>query len=318
MDSLGLFLQLTVELGTPFLLATLGGIMCEKVGNLNLGIEGMMMLGAFFGFMTSYNTLNPLAGVAMAALGGTFGALIYSIITVTMKGNQTVTGFTITIFGTGLANFAGKKYQSFILDNKITGPLGAKEIPGLSRIPVFGKMLFSQSILVYVSLIAAIVLFVYYKKTRVGLATRMVGENPASADASGINIDLYKYVNILIGGALCGLAGGYLPMVYIPYWQDNITGGMGWIAVALIIFSTWNPIKAIFSCYLFGALKVLVIRFQDVSFSIFGQKVLLSSQIMDMLPYLLTILVLVFSAATAKKRFVGPAGVGRSYYRENR
>lgn len=318
MNDLALFLQLSVQLATPFLLATLGGILCEKVGHLNLGIEGMMMLGALSGFITSYNTTNPFLGIVMAAIGGVLGSLIYAFITVTLKGNQTVTGFAITTFGVGFANFAGMKYQSFILPPEITGALGTKELPGLSHIPIFGKMIFSQSPLVYFSIIIAVVLFLYFKKTRFGLAARIVGESPSTADAVGINVDLYKYVHILVGGALCGLAGGYLSMVYVPYWQNDITAGIGWIAVALIIFSAWNPVRAIFSCYLFGILKGLAIKYQGTSLAIGGLELSLSSQIMDMMPYVLTIVVLVITAVSSKNKSVGPASVGRSYFGEDR
>lgn len=318
MNDLALFLQLSVQLGTPFLLATLGGIMSEKVGHLNLGIEGMMMLGAFFGFVAGFLSHNPALAVLAAAAGGAFGALIYAIITVTLKGNQIVTGFALTIFGTGLANFLGKRYSSQIMDSTVTSVLGTHSIPGLSKIPVLGMVLFSQSLFVYFSIVIAISMLFYYQKTRFGLAARMVGENPGTADASGIDVDRYKYIHIIIGGALCGIGGAYLSLVYVPYWQDNITAGIGWIAVALVIFSGWNPVKAIFGCYLFGILKGMSLKFQGVSFSVFGLKISLASQVMDMMPYILTVVVLLFAAISAKNRSVGPASVGKSYFREDR
>ena len=207
MNTVALFLQLSIQLGTPFLLGTLGGILCEKVGNLNLGIEGMMMLGALSGFAAGFHTHSAALAVLVAMAGGVIGALIYALITVTLKGNQTVTGFAMTIFGTGFANFMGKRYSSQIMDSGVTAALGTHTIPGLSKIPVLGTALFSQSLFVYVSILLAIAMCFYYKKTRFGLAARMVGESPATADASGINVDAYKYVHILLGGALCGLGG---------------------------------------------------------------------------------------------------------------
>ena len=318
MNAVALFLQLSVQLGTPFLLATLGGIMCEKVGNLNLGIEGMMMMGAFFGFQCAYLSSNPAVGVLMAAIGGVIGAVIYAVITVTLKGNQTVTGFALATFGAGLANFLGKKYLSTILSSDITGPLGTRAIPALSRIPILGTMIFSQSVLVYISIGLAIVMLIYFKRTKFGLSARMIGENPATADASGIHVDRYKYIHIAIGGALCGLGGGYLSLVYVPYWQDNITAGMGWIAVALVIFSAWDPVRAIFGCYFFGVLKALAIKFQGVTIGTGAAQITVSSQIMDMLPYISTVVVLVISAIVSKQRGVGPAAVGQPYYREDR
>ena len=318
MNELALFLQLSVQLGTPFLFGTLGGILCEKVGNMNLGIEGMMMMGAFFGFVSGFTTTSPVVAVLAAMVGGALGALIYAVITVTLKGNQTVTGFALTIFGTGLANFLGKPYSSQIQNSDITTALGTHAIPGLNKIPVLGTALFSQSLFVYFSIILAIGLLFYYKKSRFGLAARMVGESPATADASGINVDLYKYVHILLGGAVCGLGGAYLSLVYVPYWQDNITAGIGWIAVALVIFSGWNPVKAVFGCYLFGILKALAVKFQGVTISLAGLDIPVATQVMDMIPYILTVVVLVFSAATSKSASVGPASIGKSYFREDR
>lgn len=318
MNDLALFLQLSVQLGTPFLLATLGGIMSEKAGHLNLGIEGMMMLGSFFGFMAGIRTESPLLAVLAAAAGGAFGALIYAVITVSLKGNQTVTGFALTIFGTGFANFLGKAYSGQMMSGAVTSALGTHKIPGLSGIPVLGTAIFSQSLFVYFSLLAAVAMWVYYQKTSLGLAVRMVGENPGAADASGIHVNLYKYIHVILGGALCGLAGAYLSLVYVPYWQDNITAGIGWIAVALIIFSAWSPIRAIFGCYLFGILKGMALKFQGVTVSVFGLNLSLASQVMDMMPYILTVLVLLITAISAKNRSVGPASVGKSYFREDR
>lgn len=318
MEAWALFLQLSIQMGTPFLLATLGGILCEKAGNLNLGIEGMMMMGAYSGFIATFNSGNVLLGVPAALLGGALGALIYAIITVTFKGNQVVTGFALTTFGTGIANFLGKPHSSAFLNPSVTAPLGVKPIPLLSKIPFVGTVLFSQSVLVYVSVILAVLIYVYLKYTRFGLALRMVGEDSATADASGVNVDLYKYVHIVLGGALCGLAGGYISMVYVPTWQDNITAGIGWIAVGLIVFSSWNSLKAIGACYLFGILKALPIKFQTFSFTVLGLHVSVASQVLDMLPYILSIVVLVIAAITSKNRSVGPGRLGMPYFREDR
>lgn len=318
MEGLALFLQLSIQMGTPFLLATLGGIICEKVGHLNLGIEGMMMMGAFAGFVVTNNVGNCWLGLIAACLGGALGALIYAVICVTLKGNQTVTGFALATFGAGLANFVGREYTSVILSNEVIAPLGVKVIPGLSKIPVLGTALFSQNVLVYVSIVLAVLIYLYFRYTRQGLAARMVGEDPATADASGVNVDRVKYVHILLGGALCGLGGAYVSVVYVPYWQDNITAGMGWIAVGLIVFSAWNSLRAIAGCYLFGVLKTFAIKFQGASFTVLGLQISVASQFLDMLPYLLTIIVLVIAAVTNKNRSVGPGAIGRPYFREDR
>ena len=318
MDGFALFLQLAIQMGTPFLLATLGGIICEKSGHLNLGIEGMMMMGAYAGFIAALKTSSAIVGAGAALLCGALGAFIYAFITITLKGNQVVTGFALATFGTGIANFLGKPYTATILPPEVTATLGVKELPLLKNIPFLGTVLFRQDVLVYASLLLAVVMFVYIKYTRFGLALRMVGEDTSTADASGVNVTRYKYVHVCIGGALCGLAGGYLSLVYVPYWQDNITAGMGWIAVGLIVFSAWNPLKAVGACWLFGILKALAIKFQSFSFTVFGINVTVASQILDMLPYILSIVVLVIAAITSRNRSVGPGRLGMPYFREDR
>lgn len=312
-----LFFQLSIQIGTPLLFATLGGILNEKVGHLNLGLEGLMLLGASFGFSAAYYTGNPLLAILAAGTAGLVGGLIYAVITVTLKGDQTVTGFTITIFGAGVSSLAGKSLSNLILPETFTRAMGKVEIPILKDIPFLGTALFTQSPYVHLGIVLAIVLFIYMRKTRFGLAMRMVGENPSAADASGIPVTLYKYVHILAGGFLAGLGGAYLSLVYVPRWQDNITAGMGWIAVALIIFSSWNPLKAIFGAYFFGVLKGLSIKFQGIHFELLGAQFSISTQIMDMLPYVMTILVLLFTTIR-HKRSQAPASLGKPYFREER
>ncbi|MBQ8508001.1 MAG: ABC transporter permease [Clostridia bacterium] len=318
MNEWALFFQLAIQIGTPFLFATLGGILNEKVGHLNLGLEGMMLMGASFGFTVAYYTGSPLLAILTAGVAGMIGALIYAVVTVTLKGDQTVTGFTITIFGTGLANFFGQSLTGLILPPEFTEAVGTVAIPLLKDIPFLGTALFTQSPYVYMGIILAVLLMVYMKKTRFGLAMRMVGENPAAADASGIPVDLYKYTHIMAGGFLTGLGGAYLSLVYVSRWMENITAGMGWIAVALIIFSTWNPMKAILGAYLFGILKGLSIKFQGIEFSVLGLELSISSQIMDMLPYVMTVLVLVFTTIRHKHGSQAPAALGKPYFREER
>jgi len=316
--SVAAFLATSVMAGTPILLATLGGIMNERVGHLNLGIEGMMLLGAVAGFSVGCSTGNPLIAVLAAGLAGVLGALIYAIITVTLKGNHVVTGLALTIFGTGIANFYGQKLAHLYLPTSVTAPLSAQPIPILKDIPILGTMLFSQSIYIYASIILAILIYVFYKRTSIGLNAKSVGENPAAADASGVKVDLYKYLSILASGFLCGIAGSYFSLVFLTSWQNNITAGTGWIAVALIIFCTWNPLKAIFGAYLFGALIGLGLMLQNTNMSLFGMKINLSSQILSMLPYIMTIVVLVFITMRKRKGNQPPAWLGNAYFREDR
>lgn len=318
MESLALFLQTAVQMGTHILLATLGGILCEKIGNTNLGIEGMMLMGASVGFSIALSTANPALAVLAAGCAGAVGAFIYAVITVTLRGNQVVTGLVLTIFGTGVSGFIGKSISGKALPEAVSNTFAPISIPYLSDIPVIGKCLFEQSIYIYFGIIAAIIMYFYFKHTQTGLNARSVGENPGAADAAGINVNLYKYVHISLGGFLCGVGGAYLSLVFVPRWQESITAGAGWIAVALVIFSTWNPLKAILASYAFGALKGIGFKFQNIDWTLFGKKVVLSPQLLDMIPYLATIIVLVLITLRKKKEYQSPQGLGNPYFREER
>jgi simple sugar transport system permease protein len=305
-------------MGTHILFAVLGGILCEKAGNMNLGIEGMMLLGASIGFSAALATANPLAAVAAAGMAGAVGALIYGIITVSLRGNQVVTGLILTIFGGGVSGFLGKDLSGRALPEAVSRAFAPVSVPLLHRIPVLGRVFFVQSPYVLAGMILAVLLSIYFRYTRIGLNARSVGENPAVADASGIPVNLYKYIHIVAGGFLCGAGGAYLSLVFVPRWQENITAGAGWIAVALIIFSTWNPLRAIFAAYLFGALKGLGFKFQNAGLVLFGKKIVFSPQLLDMLPYIATILVLIIITRRKKKEYQPPAGLGTPYFREER
>ena len=311
LNEISLFLQTSVQMGTHILFAIVGGIICEKVGNMNLGIEGMMLMGAAVGYKVACSTANPLLTVLAAGAAGLVGALIYAFVTVTLRGNQVVTGLVLTIFGTGVAGFIGKEVSSLSIPAKVINAFKPYDIPVLCDIPIIGKALFSQGIYVQLAIITAILAYLYIRKTRFGLNMRAVGENPAAADASGINVTLYKYVHVLLGGFLCGVGGAYLSRAFLTTWQDNVTAGTGWIAVALVIFSTWNPLKAIFAAYLFGMLKGLNFKMQGWGFTI-------PSQILEMLPYVATIVVLIFITLRKKRENQPPKALGDPYFREER
>jgi simple sugar transport system permease protein len=316
--ALTLFLQTAVQMGTHILFAVLGGILSEKVGHMNLGIEGMMLLGASVGFSAALSTANPLAAVCAAGIAGAFGALIYGVITITLRGNQVVTGLILTIFGTGVSGFLGKQLSGKALPEPVSRAFEPVAVPLLHRIPVAGQIFFEQSPYVLAGMVLAVILFLYFKYTRAGVNVRAVGENPAVADASGIPVVLYKYVHVTLGGFFCGVGGAYLSLVFVPRWQENITAGAGWIAVALIIFSTWNPLRAIFAAYLFGALKGVGFKFQNIDLSILGHRIVFYPQILDMLPYIATIAVLIFITRRKKREYQAPAGLGTPYFREER
>ncbi|MDR1785886.1 MAG: ABC transporter permease [Spirochaetaceae bacterium] len=317
LESLSLFLQTSVQMGTHILFAVLGGILCEKVGNLNLGIEGMMLLGAASGFFAALTLANPLAAVLAAGLAGSAGALIYAFITVTLRGNQVVTGLVLTVFGAGVSGYMGKGLTGKALPEQVARALGPLKIPLVSRIPVLGPMIFSQNLYVYASVVLAVILWVYLTYTRKGLNARAVGENPGAADSSGISVSGYKYAHILLGGFLCGVGGSFLSLVLVPRWQENITAGAGWIAVALVIFSGWHPLKALGAAWLFGALKGVGFKFQSFNLTVLGRRIVFSPQILDMLPYIATVLALAFTAL-GKRKTQAPASLGTPYFREER
>ena len=305
------FLMAVMIAATPLLFATIGELLSEKAGNLNLGVEGMMLMGAVIGFRIGLITENPYLSILGALTAGAAGALIYAFLTVSLKTNQVVTGLTLTIFGTGFAGFVGRAVIGIPLPTSLRSFFLPIKIPVLSEIPAVGKMLFAQDIYVYLSYLCVIVVAIYLYKTRLGLNTRAVGENAAAADASGIPVNLYKYMNIIIGGALCGLGGGYMSLAMIPVWQENVTAGRGWIAVALVIFASWNPIKAVFGALLFGGLSILGYRLQSMGISV-------SQYLVDMIPYIATVLVVIISTRKNRKEDTGPADLSNAYFREER
>lgn len=299
-----------VTAGTPLLFATLGEIITEKVGQLNLGVEGMMLIGAVIGFGAALSTGNPVLGIIAGMIAGAGGALIFAFLTITLRANQIVSGLSLTIFGAGFSSFIGQKMVGQALSDSVRNSFKPIKIPLLGDIPVIGSAFFNQNILVYTGYIVAILLGIYMFKTRIGLNLRTVGENPGAADTAGINVTMYKYLHILLGGALCGIAGAYMSMVTVPSWQEGLTGGRGWIAVALVIFVTWNPYKAMLGAYFFGGLSILGLYLQSY--------VPIPQSIFDMLPYLATIIVLIMISLKKSKENQPPKALGEPYFREER
>jgi general nucleoside transport system permease protein len=274
-------------------------------------VEGMMLMGAVIGFSVGLATGNPALALFGAMIAGAAGALIFAFLTVTLRANQVVSGLSLTIFGTGFSSFMGQKLVGQAAPESIKAFFRPAKLPFLGDIPAIGQIVFQQDAFVYLGYLTAIVLGIYVYKTRIGLNMRTVGENPAAADASGININLYKYAHILLGGALCGLAGAYLSLVYVPAWQDNVTSGRGWIAVALVIFTTWSPYKALVGSYVFGGLDIVGFRLQKYNIKV-------SQYLIDMLPYIVTIAVLIIISMRKSKENAPPKGLGNAYFREDR
>ena len=302
MDTLIPILVAAVAAGTPMVFAALGELVTEKSGVLNLGVEGMMLMGAVTGFAVASQTGNPWVGALAGMVAGAAMALIFAVLTLNLMANQVASGLALTLFGVGLSAFLGKPYESVSLT---VAPPPA--IPLLSQIPVLGPMLFSYHVLVYVSwaLFAAIAWFMY--KSRAGLVLRSIGESPESAHAIGYPVIRIRYLATLFGGAMAGLGGAYLSEFYAPLWVEGMTAGRGWIALALVVFATWRPARVMIGAYLFGGVTIAQFFAQGAGISI-------ASQFLSSLPYLATIVVLVFiSRNLATIRLNAPVSLAKSY-----
>jgi len=302
MDHLIPILVAAVAAGTPMVFAALGELVTEKSGVLNLGVEGMMLMGAVTGFAVASQTGNPWLGAAAGMVAGAAMALIFAVLTLNLMANQVASGLALTLFGVGLSAFLGKPYESVSL---VVAPPPA--IPLLSQIPVVGPLLFNYHLLVYVSwaLFAAIAWFLY--KRRAGLVLRSIGESPESAHAIGYPVIRIRYLATLFGGAMAGLGGAYLSEFYAPLWVEGMTAGRGWIALALVVFATWRPARVMIGAYLFGGVTI-------AQFFAQGAGVSIPSQFLSSPPYLATIVVLVFiSRNIATIRLNAPVSLAKSY-----
>jgi len=275
---------------------------------MNLGIEGMMIIGAFFGFVVSYITKNPYLGFLAGMIAGGLASLIHAFITITLQGKQVVSGLALTIFGLGFTNFYGQKFVNLQLKvgfSKFAFPL-------LSKIPIIGPIFFKQDIIVYSSYILAIVMWYILYKTKSGVHLRATGENAVAADAMGVNVYATRYFWTFFGGLLAGAGGAYLTIGYAPFWLDGITAGRGWIAVALVIFAMWDPINAIFGAYLFGGLDSLQFLLQASGTTI-------PSSLLSMQPYLLTLVVVIIATLIVRFKHIGvPKELGLPFSREEK
>jgi ABC-type uncharacterized transport system permease subunit len=302
MDTLIPILVAAVAAGTPMVFAALGELITEKSGVLNLGVEGMMLMGAVTGFAVASQTGNPWLGALGGMVAGAAMALIFAVLTLNLMANQVASGLALTLFGVGLSAFLGKPYESVSL---VVAP--PPEIPLLSQIPVLGPLLFKYHVLVYVSwaLFAAIAWFLY--RSRAGLVLRSIGESPESAHAIGYPVIRIRYLATLFGGAMAGLGGAYLSEFYAPLWVEGMTAGRGWIALALVVFATWRPARVMIGAYLFGGVTI-------AQFFAQGAGIAIASQFLSSLPYLATIVVLVFiSRNLATIRLNAPVSLAKSY-----
>jgi general nucleoside transport system permease protein len=299
-------LTAAVAAATPLVFAALGEVVAERAGVINLGLEGMMLVGAVVGFLTMNETGNLVAGVAAALVAGALVATVHAFFSVTLNANQIISGLGITIGGAGLAAIIG----SSVVGVPPRASFADHDLPLLGSIPWLGEILFQQHSLVYVAVLLVPIVWWTLRRTRLGLHLRAVGENPAAADAMGVSVARYRYGAVLFGGALAGLAGASLSLAESPGWSEGMTAGRGWIAVALVIFATWDPLRVLAGAYLFGVFDVLAFRVQIIGIDV-------SSTLLGMIPYVATILVLIaVTLLGASKRLGAPKALGIPYVRE--
>jgi general nucleoside transport system permease protein len=302
--------------GTPVLFAGLGEVLTERSGVLNLGVEGMMLLGAVAASWTSSRVGGPgwlvlLLALAAGMLAASLGALLHAFAVITLRVNQTVSGLALTILagGAGLSSYLANVWG---LKNPAKHQFGKLNVFGLKDSPIVGPLLFNHTLLTYLSWVLVAASSWYLFRTRAGLHLRAVGESPQTADAMGINVVRTRYVHTLIGGAFAGIGGVCFSLSIVPTWQDGMTAGRGWIAIALVIFGFWRPDLTMAGAYLFGA-------FASLSLTLQARGVKISPQLLDSLPYLMTIVVLVLvSGGWSKRRLGAPAALGVGYEREAR
>lgn len=308
MDILVPILAAAVRSGTPILYASLGEILTERSGVQNLGLEGLMLMGAFTGFSVAYSTGNPWFGVLAAFFVGVSISFVHAFLSVSVGANQVVSGLAVTMFGTGASSMLGRK----MIGLTISG-FGKLPVPILSEIPVVGPVFFEHDPLVYISygLVLFLVWFIFY--TRPGLNLRAVGESPVVVDAMGLSAVRLRYFYTMIGGGLAAVGGAYMSVAYTKMWGEGMTAGRGWIAIAIVIFAVWHPARAVLGAYLFGGVGAMQLRIQAAGTSF-------PAPLLMMMPYIFTILVLLVISIRKGKGILidSPGSLGIPYSREER
>lgn len=320
MGTLEAILITVATAATPLLIAAIGELVVERSGVLNLGVEGMMIMGAVTGFGVAYMIGSPWLGILAAIAVGALFSLLFGFLALTLVTNQVATGLALTLLGLGVSGMIGEAFVG------LPGyKLAAIDIPYLSSLPLVGRLVFGQDPLFYVSILLTVGVVWFLFRTRAGLTLRSVGDNHASAHALGIKVIAIRYLAVMFGGACAGLAGAYLSVVYTPQWVENMTAGRGWIALALVVFASWRPWRVLAGAYLFGAitiaqLHIQALRVQDFNFlpePLFSLAVAVKSvpaQFLSSLPYLATIVVLVLISRNRRLTMVNtPASLGRPF-----
>jgi len=301
-----------IGLGTPVVFATVGEIITERAGILNLGVQGMMLVGAVSGFWAVHQTGSLILGVIAAMLAGALLSVIHAFSSITLRVSQIVSGLALTIFGTGLSSFIGKAGSPALVGTPAREQFEPLFDGGIADWPVVGPLLFGHDVLVYLSWVLVAGASYYLFRTRMGLVLRSVGEDPASADAAGINVAAVRYAYVMVGGALSGLGGAYFSLVLVPSWQDELIGQAGWIAIALVILASWRPWRALFAAYLFGAAGRVNFTLQTLEISV-------PSNLLAMIPFVLAIIAMILLTSGKRARLLGaPAALGVPYSREER
>jgi simple sugar transport system permease protein len=293
----------TVVAATPLIYAALGEAVTEKAGVLNLGVEGMMLVGAVTGFAVGTNTGSLTVAFAAAAAAGMAASLIFAVLTLTLLTNQVATGLALTLFGVGFSAFAGHSYVGMPIDS-----LKHLDIPVLSDLPFIGPLLFNYDVMVYLSIVLLFAVQWFLTRSHAGLKLRAIGESPSVAHSIGYPVNAVRYLAVLFGGATSGIAGAYLSLAQTPMWVEGMTAGKGWIALALVVFGTWKPFRVVLGAFLFGGVTVMQLHVQGLGFPI-------PSEFLSMLPYLATIIVLVLICRNPKTILLNqPASLGRSFH----
>ena len=310
-------LAVTLSAGTSLLYATIGEVYTERAGILNLGVEGMMMMGALSAFAVSFHTGSLLLAMLIAMLVGGTLALLHAFLSISMRANQVVSGLSITLFGTGLASYLGQRLgpesNGFNLAGMTAASFKDIHLPVLGEIPILAAF-FNQDILTYLLYLIVPFAWFFLYRTREGLSLRSIGENPRTSSAMGLNVAGLRYVYTVIGGMLVGLGGAHLTLAYTPGWTENITGGRGWIVIALVIFAVWNPARAVFGAVLFGGINAIQFRLQAAG-------TVIPASFLNMAPYIMTIIVLVIMTVAGKKRkgkFSSPSALGTAFSIEDK
>ncbi len=297
--------QRTLVAGTPLLLGTVGEIISERSGILNLGVEGVMAVGAVTAFIVTHQTGNPWLGLCAAILAGMLISIIHAFASVSLQSNQVVSGLALTMLGLGMAGLLGKPYVGKPLAVKIN----AMPIPFLSDIPIVGPVLFNQSPFFYLAILLAIGVWFMLEYTLLGIRIRSAGENPKATETQGVNVSLIRYLSVIAAGGFSAMAGAHLSISYSKSWIEGMTAGRGWIVIALTIFALWNPLRAVVGAFLFGGIFVLQYMLQPLG---------ISPNFLAMLPYLATLLVLLVGGLRDSRRLNAPAMLAEPYRRGER